>query len=429
MIDGIKIDCSYINPQRWIDSENLKTAYVACTETSEVKGIKVESYKGLSFDIRPSKLEGLHKPYIGVMGSIHRFFNNGEANINDFGRADISKAIELLQNQLGIIPEKTMLRNLEFGVNITLPITAKEFIKSIICLPDKELGQMNVKRPLLGYVCHRTEYELKVYDKGRQAETIDRNVLRIEIKVKKMRYLSKHGVKYLADLLNVNVLLSLGKTLVVMFSELIFFHRPSLTKSVPKKELLKLERFINPHRWVTMSRVGRFKARKSFNKFCQIYGGHQVKTNALFEVVKKWVQLTECPQKMGNDFTAKYGADGADKSYTISPFKCTVKPLPNSIGNKGKGDSNIFADFLPEKDTLNDGESCALSSHLCKTCERDISHQKKGSLFCSQKYFGRSARKCRDYAYGQKRKTKRKALREEKKRLAELNKNNNLITK
>lgn len=32
----------------------------------------------------------------------------------------------------------------------------------------------------------------------------------------------------------------------------------------------------------------------------------------------------------------------------------------------------------------------------CKCCGRDITHQRKDSVFCSEKYFGKEAKKCRN---------------------------------
>lgn len=42
------------------------------------------------------------------------------------------------------------------------------------------------------------------------------------------------------------------------------------------------------------------------------------------------------------------------------------------------------------------GETVNPSFRICVTCGRDITDQKSGSQFCSEKVFGKEAKKCRN---------------------------------
>ncbi|MEO1517677.1 MAG: hypothetical protein AAFV95_21815 [Bacteroidota bacterium] len=413
MIDGIKLDCSYLDPDVWRKHPELKYYPRIDEETGEIiQQIFSAKYNGLAFEIRQTDLHR-REAFIQVLGSLHRYHNSGGDNADDFNRTDIASAIDDLSIRFGLCPESTHLRNLEFGVNIRLGINARQFIKGIVCMPNKKFGQMNVKQAGLGRVCSWSEYALKIYDKGRQSQTVDTNLLRIEMKVVKMRYLSKIGIQFLSDLKDTQKLMELGKLLIQVFGELIFYDGSIKEGALTSRERKKLEEFTNPYRWLNMtSRNARYMAKKKMLRFFSLHGGTAQKWSALFKVYQKWLVLAECPQQMGDVFTGYCKRLTADKKVTFSQLEYDGETVIIEEGKKGRIKKENFAKnpFLPIGPVAGNG---TLSQRtFCRTCQRDISHQKRGSLFCSEKYFGRNARKCRDKAWAKNRQDRKKRARE-----------------
>lgn len=409
MIDGIKIECSYLTPKDWQNCKDLRYLPRVDMETGEVVPQTLDaSYNGLTFKIRPSSEYG-NSDYMEVVGSLHKYHNEGGNNANDFSRSSLANVITDLSDRFHIDPIRSPLRGLEFGVNIVLPYSVDKFLKSIICMPDKEFVRINVDKPSMGRVCRRSEYEVKIYDKSMQANIPASNILRIELKVKKMRFVAKYGIKTLADLLQADKLLVLGKVLMATMWDVVFYEYGFLPPQLTSRERKKLEEYTNPHRWRNATKDQRYKLKKSMRKFLLLHGGNGLIASALLEVHNKWLKLVECPQIMGDDFTAFYRTLSADKKAMISPLECRVNmsPLDSIGGNLKQTDKKV--DFPHQ----NHPHDLPLNERtFCMVCGRGISRQKKGSLYCSEKHFGRGARRCRDKAYGIKRTQRQRLARE-----------------
>ena len=408
MIDGIKIECSYLQPSAWRNSPLLEYFPRIDESTGEViPQTLAASYQGLAFKIRPSR-ERPGAFYLEIVGSLHRYHNKGGVNAGDFSRADLEQVIGELRERFQVDPARSVLRGLEFGVNIELPGPAEEFLKGVICMPDKKFGRLNIDRPKLGRILTRTEYDLKIYSKSAQAELVADNVLRVELKAKKMRYLSKYGIHCLTDLLEPEKLLALGRELLSVLADVVFYDGSILPSALTARERKKLEEFCNAHRWENCTKDVRYKSKKAMHRFFALHGGDRPKWSALFQVGNKWLQLAAPPQKKGDDFTAYFETLAAEKKATISPLECRVKSSPNTNQNnrgasqrkKGRFSTDFGRPDTPENERT-----------FCPVCGRDISRQKKGSRYCSEKHFGHKARRCRDRAAGLARTARKQAAR------------------
>lgn len=408
MIDGIKINCSYLHPDKWYQNEYLNYLDHSDKKTGEeVIKKQASSFQGLRFVVHEST--DIQSPsFMEVAGSIHKYHNKGESNYNDFTHSNITETLTDLKKRFGIDPKKTRLRNLEFGVNIKLPITAQQFLKGVICMPDKAFGQMSIKSPSLGRVCQRAQYSLKIYDKGKQADTTDKDLIRVELHVNKMQYLEKYGIKYLSDLEEKETLLLLGCILISTLNDVVYYNGVFDSVSMSRKDRDRVQKYIAPYRWLEMARNQRYKFRKSMIRFFKKYDHTDFKKVAILEVFKKCNHLINPTQKQGDDFTGFCDAIGADKRVTILPFKCTVRTSPFSSSKRVNKDHTQTADFLKNRVKEN-------GPKICPICGRDITHQKQSSRYCSEKYHGTTARRCRDKAYNVARTKRRKAKREKEK--------------
>lgn len=370
----------------------------------------VAANNGLLFKLTPSPSQA-GKEYCSINGSLHRYHNQGANNANDFSHADLCNVISALSEHFHLRPSQSIIRGLEFGINVSLPVSAQSFLRGVVCLPDKPFAPLNIEpvKVKVGWICQRSEYALKIYDKGKQSGTPVDNLVRVELKVSKMRWLEPIGIYTLADLTDKGKLARLGELLVSQFSEVIFYDRSIPLASLTQRERLKLEQFTNPIRWKEGSRQTRYKMRRKMNEFMIRHGATDTMQNALCTIQKKWLEMLNEPQKKGDDFTMFKSDLTAHERVTISPLECTVNTSPITTLNKGQ----FFCPQFDQNPPLEMGGAAHQNQRtFCPECGRDISRQKVGSKFCSETLFGKSARRCRDKSTTRKRTQQKQATRQ-----------------
>jgi len=168
------------------------------------KPYRIAEYNGLSFSY--SNIDNPRSFYMS--GSLHKYFNEGVHNYNDFRKEDIDRVLLDLQEKFDIDLKTSHYETLETGVNIILPtgLTARDVIqgclfhgrKRFVTKKDDQWGQ---------YIqCEHSQYIIKIYDKGLQyrklGHDIAEEILRFEIKFTKHEIIKgKTGITNLSDLL------------------------------------------------------------------------------------------------------------------------------------------------------------------------------------------------------------------------------------
>lgn len=146
---------------------------------------------------------------VEIRVSLHKYWNQGVHNWNDFTRVDLWDTIHELCQWLQIAPAGAVLHNIEFGVNLQVPFSPPDLIRDLIAYKSYPFGQVSVPNGGTYYQSRTTDYYVKCYDKGTQYGRPE-NLLRFEIKVKSMRYLHRAGVRTLEDLMRAEKLTTLG---------------------------------------------------------------------------------------------------------------------------------------------------------------------------------------------------------------------------
>lgn len=113
-----------------------------------------------------------------------------------------------------------------------------------------------------------------------------------------------------------------------------------------------------------MNRSQRCKKKERYKAIIERYSTDQIKETIRQMIVEKWQELL----KSGYILT---GIGETQKSYVLT----------GSIG---------------EKRSLSRIESIVTQQRFCLSCGRDISEQKKGSKYCSEKLYGKSVKSCRN---------------------------------
>jgi hypothetical protein len=116
-----------------------------------------------------------------LSGSLHKYFNKGIHNYDQFDSNKLNESIHLIKCQFGIRPQNLYITNLEYGFNLKVNFQVKKLLENLIehikveVSTDKNIPVNQYKQ------FKHTDYILKIYSKGDQYNLPD-NILRVEIK-------------------------------------------------------------------------------------------------------------------------------------------------------------------------------------------------------------------------------------------------------
>ncbi|MCT4645769.1 MAG: hypothetical protein N4A74_12345 [Carboxylicivirga sp.] len=175
-------------------------------------------YRSLEFRIYPET--GI----LIVMGSLHRYWNNGQHNHNNFSHDDLISVLNDLYQKFGFEPQNMKLQQMEFGINIIPDFPVDKLISHCLFHRKKRFLDKLVKDGKSRCVQHSNRYTLKVYNKSTQQRlrniTAPQNLFRIEINYRAK--LKSMGIRTVADYLDAdrNIFLT---DLLKAWSEILFF--------------------------------------------------------------------------------------------------------------------------------------------------------------------------------------------------------------
>lgn len=161
-----------------------------------------------------------------VKNSIHKLNNvileNAEHNHNDFSYSQLCSMIDFLSNSV-IDISSMKLTQLEFGLNLKIPMSAEELISESILMHNFERHSSVKEFRGAGYMLmfEHYNYIIKIYDKAKQYNIKTHNILRFEIKFLSPKEFNPLGVYNINDLKNKQVLDNLFRYLLKRFDELI----------------------------------------------------------------------------------------------------------------------------------------------------------------------------------------------------------------
>ena len=342
----------------------------------KTKNEKEAIYNDIKFIITNDK-------YINFSGSVHEYFCNG-TNHTDFTFYDLFQVTKDLFQKFKINPFLEDIHNIEIGVNVLLPFSVKTLLDSIIICKGKEyeLRKYNGRGFMLKFKFH--QYEIKIYDKGFQKQLPD-NILRFELKVTRMSFLrnKKILIHSSTDILKPEIHYQFGQLLGKIFNQIIMFDERINIKKLSLKEQKYIIEKLNPKYWSKLRKSNPETYKKRLKRFQSVSNKHSQIHGIVSELIKrKWDIISQIDN---------------EKLKEIEQFLNEIKPktFPEITAQNKK----VIELNFPEYYTSNSEER--KGNHLpekryCKTCKRDISEQNKKSIFCSEKYFGREAKKCRN---------------------------------
>ena len=181
-------------------------------------------YRGLDFRIY-APTETYPDGRVTIEGSLHKYWNNGEHNFNDFGIIQLTEVLNNLNIKFGILPENCIIKQLEIGVNITPPINTDTILNK--CLMHKTTRLKSIFTKDEGnYIQTRNQRHInKFYNKKKhyynKGYYIENEIMRIEKKYSRMKELNQRGIYTLNDLLNYG-LINFKDDLIKMWNDVLY---------------------------------------------------------------------------------------------------------------------------------------------------------------------------------------------------------------
>lgn len=231
----------------FFDTINLTTGEL---KTINRKGNKVTPskkafYNGLEFRIYDTGT-------IIVSGSLHKYWNQGAHNYNDFSIDSVMWVLKDLETKFNIKSEKCILKCLEIGINITPPILTNDVLDNCFLHKTKPFEyQKNSDEGKYKQVKH-SQYIIKIYNKALHYQPkgfkIESEIMRFEIKYIKMQKLNERGVFNLQDLIDYG-LHNFKKDLLIEWKNVLFFDNTIQIDPLSSKTKRVLLEYSNPNYW------------------------------------------------------------------------------------------------------------------------------------------------------------------------------------
>lgn len=323
---------------------------------------RTSEHRGLFFIFKNNNVK--------LNGSLHKYWNNGLHNYNDYFFTDLQKTIFELSEKFSIDIEKSILNNLEFGVNIQMKYTSAEVFLSIVDYKGTPFRPFTIPGAK-GIECETNNFYIKIYDKGHQNNQ-PKNLLRFEIKVRKMKFFKDRGINItsLATLLEHSEIIKLGAVLKGIFDEILFTdYNINQNKLTPANRLI-LSNGNNPKYWEQLNpnskkfeggnknkeyiskRKKYHRERDNFKKLIEKYSTSTMQKDISLLIEKKCNELLKIVDKFPD---------------------CKTTSKDNESGQIHISD---IVGYCPPS---------ANDTRVCLTCKKDISDKKKTAKFCSKK--------------------------------------------
>lgn len=365
MIDGYKILNLPVN----IDELKNNPLLLFPLQVNEMDGDildkpRTAKYKEQIFTIKNNNVK--------LNGSLHKYHNNGEHNYNDYYFSDLTNDIFDLCNKFSIPAEISDFNNLEFGVNIHIPVKPEELFRFVINYKGTQFHKFNNINNGIGIECEKNNFIIKMYDKGNQYNRPG-NLLRYEIKVIRMQFFKDNGVNIstLATLTNINNLYPLKTILKGIFDEILFYDYSIKENKLNAKERLILSNGRNPKYWENL--LPKSKEFEQGNKDIN-YKRQRKKHRRELDNFKKII--------------CKYSTSTLQKDISdLIEKKCTQLLTVENITGDKLTDISVL-EKTTEKGQFNNSNIvtiCPQPLNLCLTCGNEFIRTKKNKRFCSKK--------------------------------------------
>lgn len=215
--------------------EYVKNEELVNKKTGELYYSEKRRYLNLTLIFIKNNNRELQK--LTIRGSIHKVFNSGLHNANNFTFKDFETTLKRFSKEFGIDLTKCNLLPPEYGNNLPLSefsnFDAREIVLNAIC-EQRKIFQENVPGIETSKISGSSNNEMrfKLYTKSDDYPKYCENNLRVETQQKKMRDLHKNNIEMVSDLFNINNQIFLFEKHLEYIKNIVLF---DYTIQLPKK--------------------------------------------------------------------------------------------------------------------------------------------------------------------------------------------------
>lgn len=373
----------------YVDGSRPRIARVQSARFRTVNSPDDAPTPGLRFHLLPSGV-------ILLDGSWHKQWQNG-TNHGQFTLPMFKAAVADVCAPYTIDPNTLRLQVLEAGVNIVPPCKAQEVLKRLVCHREgvQFTPMLSKSGRSLGLIVERCDYVLKIYDKGRQYG-LPFDLLRVEVKFRKSRRFHPLGIHTIADLFDPRHWESLAHTLLKVFDEVIIDEPHIDPQALTPSEVEFVGRAGDHRYWSKMTPKQRHRARDRYDRIVKDHAPSSLKAQLRDLIMRTCEELRSehAPPESGSNgdvltrMSGKGNGDPFTVSHTLTEGDVLTTPhVPSPpMAQEGFHPSVMGANVPLVADR----------GGRCVHCGRDISDQRTGSRFCSEKKYGKAAKHCRN---------------------------------
>jgi hypothetical protein len=217
----------------------------------------------------------------------------------------------------------------------------------------------------------------------------------------------------MADLTNMGKMYSLLNILTDVLQSIVFFDYAIDQKKLSKRELSQYLVLGNPVYWETMSKYQLTRNRSRLNDLLTSHSKQHLKPLLNGLLIEGWNGLfTGYPEAENlQPFHQLSESHNRHKNATFSHLEYIGEKVAGKNSNKLQENEQeikgtTLLNISKEYENIYSAKNAQKQSY-CKSCGRDVSDQRPGSLFCSERIYGRIAKACRNKNSNRRRDLKR----------------------
>ncbi len=381
MIDGIKILNLPVIIDKLLKNDLLQFPNAITDDGEVLNKPRHAEYRSLLFTIKNNNVK--------LKGSLHKYFNSGLHNYNNFYFSNLLNTLIDLFEKFKINPNTTVLNNVEFGVNIFTPFPPEVLLNAIIHYKGTPFHPFNINGAK-GIECEKENFIIKIYDKSHQYN-LPEYILRFEIKAIRMKFFvdNRAKINVLSDLLNIDNLIKLKTILIAGFDEILIYDNSIKENKLNATERLILSNGRNSKHWEELkpkskefgnnknlyyrrTRKKYYRELERFKKIISKYSTSTLQKDISFLIESKFNELLIFDKATGDkltNFLKQISFEDRDK----------FTDYINSQKNSEKGQiTNLHIERICPPDEVK-------TIRKCLTCGIDISHKREIAKYCSKK--------------------------------------------
>ena len=297
MIDFLKLNVSYLTETALLNNPLINWDKNYSDETGELKYPIKGKYFNMDIILNPTLRI--------IKGSIHILRNaiktSQNQNYDDFNFDDTKEMIFHLKDIFKLDLDKTIIENLEIGLNIHTNKAPEIILNDNLivwdCMTPTIDEVFKGKGKFLNY--KTSQYFIKIYDKGKHYERPE-NIFRFECKIMRNEFLSKYGIKTLNDLLVKDHLERLQAFLFESFTRCVIVDDLTAEIITEPKDREIFTKGINPKIWTSLKGMKKKRFKESFFQILEKYSLNTIHKEIESKLRAKGKELLECYEM--NDF-------------------------------------------------------------------------------------------------------------------------------